>query len=146
MRRRSAPKRARTAVPTGGARISWLLQPMVPPNNRPGWDMTGRIREFAAFSDTPNGLTRVYLGTAHRQADVSMGWMQAAGVRSPLDAIGNVVGAMGETPDASTLQLGSHVDTVDNASRFDGSLEVITAIEVVRQWPCRSGDVRSPSR
>lgn len=51
-----------------------------------------------------------------------------------LDAIGNVVGRYeGETPDAPTLLLGSHVDTVHDAGRFDGPLGVITAIEVVRR-------------
>jgi allantoate deiminase len=52
-----------------------------------------------------------------------MGWIQAAGMQSRLDAIGNVLERHeGETPDAPTLLLGSHVDTVHNARRFDGSL------------------------
>ena len=108
---------------------------MGPPNNRPGWDIAGRLQELAAFSDAPNGLTRLYLGAAHRQAvDVLVGWMHAAGMQARLDAIGNVVGRYeGEAPDAATLLLGSHVDTVHNAGRFDGSLGVITAIEVVRR-------------
>ena len=73
---------------------------MGPPNNRPGWDISGRLQELAAFSDAPNGLTRLYLGAAHRQAaDVLVGWMHAAGMQARLDAIGNVVGRYeGETP------------------------------------------------
>jgi allantoate deiminase len=116
------------------ARVFWLLLFMAPPTNRPGWEIASRIDELAAFNDTPDGLTRLYLGTAHRQAvDVLAGWMQAAGMQPRLDAVGNVVGRYeGETPDAPALLLGSHIDTVRNAGRFDGPLGVITAIEVVR--------------
>jgi allantoate deiminase len=117
------------------ARVIWLLLPMAPPTNRPGWEIAKRIDELAAFSDTPGGLTRLYLGTAHRRAvDVLARWMQAAGMQARLDAVGNVVGRYeGETPDAPALLLGSHIDTVPNAGRFDGPLGVITAIEVVRR-------------
>src|SRR5215472_8156550 len=73
----------------GSPKFLGLLQPMVPPNNRPGWDVAGRIQELAAFSDAPNDLTRLYLGPAHRQAvDVLVAWMQAAGMQSRLDATG----------------------------------------------------------
>jgi allantoate deiminase len=108
---------------------------MAPPTNRPGWEIANRIDELAAFSDTPGSLTRLYLGAAHRQAvDVLVRWMQAAGMQARLDAIGNVVGRYeGETPDAPALLLGSHIDTVPNAGRFDGPLGVITAIEVVQR-------------
>jgi acetylornithine deacetylase/succinyl-diaminopimelate desuccinylase-like protein len=117
---------------------------MASPNNRPGWGITGRIQELAAFSAAPNGLTCLYLGTAHRQAaDVLMGWIQAAGMQSRLDAISNVLERYeGETPDATTLLLGSHVDTVHNAGRFDGSLGVTAAIEVAIGHVAASTSVR----
>jgi allantoate deiminase len=104
-------------------------------NSRAGWEIASRIDQLAAFSDAPEGLSRLYLGAAHRQAaDVLVGWMQAAGMQARLDAIGNVVGRYeGETPDAPALLLGSHIDTVHHAGRFDGPLGVITAIEVVRR-------------
>jgi allantoate deiminase len=106
------------------ARVIWLLLPMAPPTNRPGWEIANRIDELAAFSDTPGGLTRLYLGTAHRQAvEILAQWMQAAGMQVRLDAVGNVVGRYeGETPDAPALLLGSRIDTVPNAGRFDGPL------------------------
>ena len=49
-----------------------------------------------------------------------------------IDAIGNVVGRYeGETPGRPCLMLGSHLDTVRDAGRYDGMLGVVTAIECV---------------
>ena len=50
-----------------------------------------------------------------------------------LDAAGSVVGRYrGRDGGAQTLMLGSHIDTVRDAGRFDGPLGVVTAIEVVK--------------
>ena len=50
-----------------------------------------------------------------------------------IDPLASVVGRY-EARDGGrqTLMLGSHIDTVRNAGRFDGPLGVITAIEVVK--------------
>ena len=49
-----------------------------------------------------------------------------------VDAAGNLVGRLpGSDPDAGTLLLGSHLDTVRDAGAFDGPLGVIAAIECV---------------
>ena len=50
-----------------------------------------------------------------------------------IDALGSVVGRY-RARDAGplTLMLGSHIDTVRDAGRFDGPLGVLTAIEVVK--------------
>src|SRR5471030_3114811 len=48
------------------------------------------------------------------------------------DAVGNVVGRYeGEQPGLPCLMLGSHLDTVRDAGKYDGMLGVITAIECV---------------
>src|SRR5436853_241984 len=48
------------------------------------------------------------------------------------DAIGNVVGRYEGAQDAAPcLMLGSHLDTVRDAGRYDGMLGVVTAIECV---------------
>lgn len=84
--------------------------------------------------DGDAALTRVFLSTEHRAAnDLVRGWMRAAGMTARIDAIGNVVGRYeGRAPGLACLMLGSHLDTVRNAGRYDGMLGVVTAIECVR--------------
>jgi allantoate deiminase len=58
--------------------------------------------------------------------------MREAGMTTCVDAIGNVVGRWeGERPGLPCLMLGSHLDTVRDAGRYDGVLGVVTAIECV---------------
>jgi allantoate deiminase len=92
-----------------------------------------RIGELARVSDDPVGLTRLYLSPAHkRAADLVAQWMRDAGMHVRMDATGNVVGRrQGSTPDAPALLIGSHIDTVRDAGRFDGCLGVLTGIAVV---------------
>jgi allantoate deiminase len=59
-------------------------------------------------------------------------WMRAAGMTVRVDAIGNVVGRYeGEGDGQPCLMLGSHLDTVRDAGRYDGMLGVVTAIDCV---------------
>jgi allantoate deiminase len=99
-----------------------------------GQAIADRLVELAAVSDEPGNLTRLYLGPAHRAAaDLVAKWMREAGMTTRIDALGSVVGryrARDSGPLA--LMLGSHIDTVRDAGRFDGALGVIVAIEVVK--------------
>jgi allantoate deiminase len=99
-----------------------------------GQAIAARLDELAAASDEPGRLTRLYLSPAHRMAaDLVARWMREAGMNVRIDATGNVVGRYrGRGTGPLTLMLGSHIDTVRNAGRFDGALGVVTAIEVVR--------------
>jgi allantoate deiminase len=92
-----------------------------------------RIGELARISDDPDRLTRIYLSPAHKQAaDLVAQWMCEAGMSVRIDATGNVVGRReGSTPQAPALLIGSHIDTVRDAGRFDGCLGVLTGIAVV---------------
>ncbi len=55
-----------------------------------------------------------------------------------LDAIGNVVGRYeGSAPGAPCLMLGSHLDTVRNAGKYDGMLGVVAAIDCVHTLSAR---------
>jgi allantoate deiminase len=59
-------------------------------------------------------------------------WMKCAGMRVSIDRVGNLRGFYpGETADAPTFVLGSHLDTVPNAGAFDGVLGVAIAISLV---------------
>jgi allantoate deiminase len=92
-----------------------------------------RCDALARHSELPGGLTRVFLSPEARAAsDKVLGWMREAGMQAKLDAIGNAAGRYeGERPGLPCLMLGSHLDTVRDAGRYDGMLGVVTAIECV---------------
>src|SRR5437868_4543079 len=92
-----------------------------------------RCDRLARESESASGLTRVFLSPQHRAAsDLVLGWMREAGMRAERDAIGNTVGRYeGAHAGSSCLMLGSHLDTVRDAGRYDGMLGVVTAIECV---------------
>ena len=94
-----------------------------------------RCDALAEISETDEGLMRVYLSPEQMRANQRVGeWMQAAGMTVWQDAVGNICGRYeSATPGAPALLLGSHLDTVRNAGRYDGMLGVLTAIETV-QW------------
>jgi allantoate deiminase len=59
-------------------------------------------------------------------------WMRAAGLQVSEDAAFNLLGRWNSTQrGAKTLLLGSHLDTVRNAGKYDGPLGVLTAIAAV---------------
>ena len=92
-----------------------------------------RCDALARHSELPGGLTRVFLSPESRAAaELVLGWMREAGMHAAIDAIGNVVGRYeGSRPGLACLLLGSHLDTVRDAGKYDGMLGVITAIECV---------------
>ncbi len=92
-----------------------------------------RCEALARHSELPGGLTRVFLSPQARAAtDEVLGWMREAGMQAQLDPIANAAGRYeGERPGLPCLMLGSHLDTVRDAGRYDGMLGVITAIECI---------------
>lgn len=98
-----------------------------------GRNLMARLESFARFTDEPGRLTRLYLSPSHQAAAAElMRWMTAAGLTAHMDAIGNVVGRYeGQHPGAPALLLGSHIDTIRNAGRYDGNLGVLAALSAV---------------
>ena len=92
-----------------------------------------RLDELGTISDDPGCLTRLYLTPAHKAATrLVAAWMEGAGLTAHVDAAGSVVGRyVGTDPAAKTLIIGSHIDTVRNAGKYDGPLGVIAGIEAV---------------
>ena len=93
-----------------------------------------RIDELSAISETPGILTRRYLTAEHRRANELVGhWMSGAGMDTWQDAAGNIIGrydsAQGNAP---ALIIGSHLDTVVNADKFDGMLGVLCGVACVQ--------------
>ncbi|WP_371345704.1 allantoate amidohydrolase [Ancylobacter sp. IITR112] len=100
-----------------------------------GAALMARLNELARHSDEPGRLTRLYLSPAHRSAArLVAGWMEEAGMSVHMDAVGNVIGRYaGQTADAPALLLGSHIDTVRDAGKYDGNLGVLAAIQAVAE-------------
>ena len=83
-----------------------------------------RCDALARCSETPDKLTRVYLSSEMRVASaLALDWMREAGMTVHTDVIGNVCGRYeGAKPGLPALLLGSHLDTVRDAGKYDGML------------------------
>jgi allantoate deiminase len=115
------------------------------------------LDELGQVTDEPGRLTRTFLSPAMRRANALVAeWMREAGLTVREDGVGNLIGRLeaGSSSDAAsvaaralggspvrrnqaaplrgrgtpTLLLGSHLDTVRTAGRFDGALGVLLPI------------------
>jgi allantoate deiminase len=88
---------------------------------------------LARCSEEAGRLTRRFGTPALAEArELVEGWMRVAGLETRRDPIGNVVGRLpGEGE--RTLVLGSHLDTVVDAGRYDGALGVLLALACVER-------------
>jgi allantoate deiminase len=103
------------------------------PASRYATTVLERCDALAAFSDDDGRLTRRFATPAWRAAgDAVEGWMREAGMATRRDAIGNVIGRL-EGSGTGTFILGSHLDTVVDAGRYDGPLGVLVAIAVAQR-------------
>ena len=107
--------------------------------------LTQMLDELGLITDEPGKLTRTFLSPAMQRANQVVGsWMQEAGLEVRTDSVGNLIGRLeagggaslddvrGRRPAAplqvKTLLLGSHLDSVRDAGRFDGPLGVLLPI------------------
>src|SRR4026209_1527422 len=89
---------------------------------------------LGALSDEPGRLTREFASESMRRANEQVGaWMRDAGMVVRKDNIGNLRGRYeGPTSGGPTLLLGSHLDSVRDAGKYDGPLGVVVAIAAVQ--------------
>jgi allantoate deiminase len=94
------------------------------------------LETAAGFSEPGEGITRAAWSPVHMEA---LRWFRArlaeAGLDSSLDTAGNVIGRW-QAGDGSVLALGSHLDSVPNGGRFDGTLGTLSslaAVELLRE-------------
>ncbi|MDP4002368.1 allantoate amidohydrolase [Methylobacterium sp. NEAU K] len=92
-----------------------------------------RLDALAAITAEPAAITRLYLTPEQARAEALVaGWMREAGMAVRQDAVGNLIGRIeGPVEGGPALVIGSHLDTVRNAGRYDGPLGVITGIACV---------------
>jgi hydantoinase/carbamoylase family amidase len=103
-----------------------------------------RCDALGKISDEPGKITRTFASPAMRRANQLVGaWMRAAGLQVREDAAFNLLGRWNSAqPGAKTFLLGSHLDTVRDAGKYDGPLGVLTAIAAVELL--RERDVKLP--
>jgi allantoate deiminase len=91
-----------------------------------------RIDALAAITDEKGVITRTFLSEATLRANqIVAGWMREAGLAPSEDGVGNLLGQSQPDSGDAIFLLGSHLDSVRNAGRFDGPLGVLLAIEAV---------------
>ena len=98
-----------------------------------------RIEQLATISESETGLTRRFATPEHRQANnLVANWLRQAGMSVREDEIGNIIGRYeGSTDNAPAIMLGSHLDTVVMAGKYDGMLGVLCALSCVEYLSSR---------
>lgn len=98
-----------------------------------------RIETLAAISEEPGRLTRSAFSGAMRRTNSEVStWMREAGMRVYQDTLGNLIGHYPSEHPRTTAQarvfiFGSHLDTVRDAGKFDGTLGVVLALACVER-------------
>ncbi|GHO46511.1 allantoate amidohydrolase [Ktedonospora formicarum] len=94
-----------------------------------------RCELLATFSEIPGQITRRFATQPMRQMhEVISNWLRAAGMVVEVDAIGNLIGRYeANKPNAKTLLLGSHLDSVRDAGKYDGLLGVMVALSCLER-------------
>ncbi len=102
---------------------------------------------LGTYSEEPNRLTRQFASPAMYKVNQLVGqWMRDAGMSVQQDAVGNIIGryegnssSLHNSLNAATktLLLGSHLDTVRDAGKYDGPLGVMIALACVERLHAR---------
>ncbi|MDU0070723.1 Zn-dependent hydrolase [Bacillus glycinifermentans] len=95
--------------------------------------LTNHLQELAVIGKTKDGgINRFSYTDEEKCANEQLEqYMKAAGLSVEYDAIGNLIGSTKREEGLPVILIGSHIDTVPNGEKYDGSLGVLTAIEVI---------------
>lgn len=106
---------------------------------RSPWTDAGKLMrrcdELGRVSEEKGCLTRTFASPAMKRANMLVGsWMRAAGMSVREDEAFNLIGRVPSAKrGARTLIIGSHLDTVRNAGKYDGPLGVLLGLAVVER-------------
>ena len=97
---------------------------------------------LARFSEEPGRITRRFATPPMHQVHKTISsWFRNIGMTVEIDAIGNLIGRYDcrdrTCPHPRTLLLGSHLDTVRNAGKYDGLLGVMIALACLERLHAR---------
>jgi allantoate deiminase len=101
------------------------------------------IDALAAITAEPDKLTRLCFSDEHkRAARLVADWMGEAGLSVRMDAAGTIHGLMAAeragVRSGRRLLVGSHIDTVIDAGRYDGNLGIVAGIIAAEELKKRS--------
>jgi allantoate deiminase len=109
-------------VPLEGSVLSGLVS-----------EILTRCDDLALLTEETGAITRTFLSYPMKQVHTLLSmWMREAGLTVRIDTVGNVIGRLEGTTDPRTLMIGSHVDTVPNAGKFDGIIGVMFGIALAK--------------
>lgn len=93
-----------------------------------------RCDALARLSEEPGRLTRTFLRPPVRDVHKRLtAWMSEAGLTVRVDAIGNLIGRQpGRREDARVFVVGSHIDSVPDAGKYDGVLGVLLGVAAAK--------------
>jgi allantoate deiminase len=88
----------------------------------------------ALFSEHEGKITRTFLSESMgRLHERLTGWMEGAGMQVRVDQAGNLIGHYeGLRTGSPALAIGSHLDTVPDAGKYDGVLGVLLGVAAVQ--------------
>ena len=97
-------------------------------------ELLTRCDLLAQCSEVPDKITRTCFVEAMHQVHASLRlWMEDAGMQVRVDAAGNQIGHYpANRADAPTFLIGSHLDSVPDAGRYDGILGVLLGLAAVQ--------------
>lgn len=92
------------------------------------------ISMISSFTSTPAGIYRLAYSMEERKAiNYLKDQFEEAGMDTWLDAVGNLIARRaGEDNNLPAVAMGSHIDSVYDAGKFDGVAGVVSALEVIR--------------
>jgi allantoate deiminase len=102
------------------------------------------LEEAARIGADGGGVSRFAWTPELAQANEWLvGRLQELGLETEIDAAGNVLGRW-EEGEGTAVLVGSHLDTVPRGGRYDGTLGVLAALEVVRTLRREGVSLRRP--
>jgi len=95
--------------------------------------LMGRLFRLGEIGALPGGGVKRLALTDEDKAgrDLVTGWMQSLGLAMTIDRIGNVWGVRPGEEDLPPVMIGSHIDSVATGGLYDGTLGVLSGLEIV---------------
>lgn len=93
------------------------------------------IEEIALFGKGEKGITRLAFSDSDIQArNYIVKFVQAMGLLVRVDGAGNIIARLeGSDLERTVVMTGSHLDTVPEGGKYDGTLGVVAAIQAVKE-------------